>query len=345
MMRVFSLLLFLSTTVCAFAQEAVRPLFPSDFTPSPCAPASSCVSFPDSEAESAAYKFYGLQLDMKWVTAHAAEVRDAVAPLCRKHATCLAQTQNSSMFCDDILSAEARPICEARFPKSKNAHDWEQCKAYLETYLLGIDQNAIRIWETAQACAKKEPPVTHTKQLEVWMVPATIPYEYKGYVSFNAIDPDTHVPILAHVAFEDQIIYAEANPAGDSATYYPFKVPFKSIRVPNKEGHTDGLPPMVTVTAPGYPPTTFRLSAIVPKAIVEMKPVKLHPGTNHVTVLAHDSITGKPVDGRVMLGDGEAGYTNQPITIELPKNGKHDELWLRPYLNRYSDVVLVPAKK
>jgi len=127
------------------------------------------------------------------------------------------------------------------------------------------------------------------------------------------------------------------------------KLPFKYVRVPNKEGHTDAVTPLVTITAAGYPATTFRLPATMPNVVVEMKPAPsaLRAGAkNEVTVLAHDSITGKAVDGRIMLGDGgETGFTNQPITIEWKAGTKRPEIWLQPYLNRYNDVVLVPAER
>jgi hypothetical protein len=348
MRLLFAILLALSMSVCALAQQPAREIFPSDYTPSTCAPERSCQSFSASDIVSAAYRFYGLELDPQWVAAHAKEIQDAVAPLCRKHATCLARPGNSFTFCDDILAAESRPSCEKLFPKAQSPRDAEQCRGYLEIYLLGIEQHAEDIWKAAQACAAKQPPPPpHTKPLDVWLSPAQIPYEYKGDVTFYAIDPDTHVPVLAKIAFENQTLFAPANPAGDLAPYYPFKIPFKYVRIANKEGHTDAAPPLVTITAPGYPPTTLRLPAPVPQAVVEMKPAAdaLKPGDNQVTVFAHDSISGRPVDGRIMVGEDESGYTNQPITITLPKGGKRPEIWLKPYLNRYSDVVIAPAKK
>lgn len=311
---------------------ATREIFPADYTPSPCAVQDSCVSFPDSSMKSAAFQFLGLELDPTWAAKHGPEVKAALAPLCRKHATCQTYPTNSYTFCDDVLAVEARPVCAKMFPND------EQCKAWVEIYLMGVDQNAINSWKAAQACAKKQPPATHAKQLDVWMSPESVPYEYKGAVTFYATDPDTHVPVLARVTFEDQVIYAEANPTGESATYYPMKLPFKYVRVPNKDGHTDAAAPLVTVKASGYPVTTFRLPAVLPGLVVEMKPA----GKDEVMVTAKDKITGKNVDGRVMLGRDEIGFTDQPIAI---KRAKSQELWFKPYLNRYSDVVLVPAAK
>jgi len=352
MRRLFVVLLLLAVPLRA--EDKPREIFPSDYTPSPCAPKVSCISFTDAEMQSAADKFLGLHLDPLWEAKHAPEIKAAIAPLCAKHATCMAHPLSSYMFCDDVLSLETRDVvCPKLFPKEKNAKDFEQCSMYIETYLIGIDTKAINPWKEAQACAKAQPPATHAKPLQIWMSPASLPYEYSGYVTFYALDPDMHVPVLANLAFEDQIIYDPANPAGNAATYYAMAIPpckapeplkhdcFKYIRVPNKEGHTDAIAPLVTVTAAGYPTTTFRLDVPVPKAVVEMTPAEIHPGRNEITVTAKDSINGKPVEGRVMLGANEIGFTNQPITVEWKKGTKRPEIWLKPFMPRYGDVVLV----
>jgi hypothetical protein len=324
---------------------ATHELFPSDYTPSQCALEVSCISFPDSSMKSAGFQFLGLDLDPVWLEKHGPEMKAAMAPLCRKHATCQTYPTNSYMFCDDVLTAEAHTLCGKMFPRDKNAQDADQCKAWIEVYLMGVDQNAINTWKSAQACAKKQPAAVHAKPLDVWMAPESIPYDYKGQVTFYAVDPDTHVPVLARVLLPNQTIFAPANPSGETATYYPFPTPFsfKYTRVPNQEGHTDAIPPMITISAAGYPDTSFRLPAVVPKAVVEMTPATLHAGKNEVTVVAHDSINQKTIDGRVMMGSDEIGFTNQPITIEVKAN--RPEIWLKPYLDRYSDVVIVPAEK
>ena len=76
-----------------------------------------------------------------------------------------------------------------------------------------------------------------------------------------------------------------------------------------------------------------------------MKPAALQHGKNVITVTARDSISGRAIDGRVMLGKNEAGFTNQPIAIEWKKGTKRPEIWLKSYLNRYGDVVIEPAEK
>ncbi len=335
-MRLPLLTLLISTATSLAAQT--HDFFPPNFTTSPCAPANSCQTFADSEITSAAFRFYGLQLDMNWVTAHRDTMLKQLETACRRHATCLATPGNTFWFCDDVLAAEARPLCDKLFPGD------EQCKTFRETHLLGIDLHAKPLWDQAQACASKLPPVTHTKPLEVWMTPSLLPPGFRGKLTFYTLDPDTHVPVLATVSFENQIIYAKANPAGLPATIYPFDYTVKFKRVPNADGHNDVVPPMVTVSAASYPASTFRLPAEVPKMMVEMKPSpdRLRRGKNVVTVQARDATTGKPVEARVMFGDDVAGDTNKPIILEV-KRGPRPEIWLTSLFDQYSDVVVAKA--
>jgi len=333
--------------ISAHGQPTTPPdSFPSDYVPSACAPNKACDTFGVAEFSSAGRQFLGFSMDVRWIEAHAPEMRAAFEPFCRQIATCFATPNNSAMFCTDVVSAAARPICDTKFPKEKSAHDNEQCREYLEVYFLGVDQQSMKIWRETQACVAKQPPVTHTKPPVTWMKPEVLPVDYPDYVQFFALDPDTHVPLLAQIDIEGQIIYAPSNPAGSSATYYPLKMPFKYMRVPNAEGHTDAVPPTITIKTPGYPPVAFRLNAKVPSMKAEMTPgiPSLHAGANTVTVKAIDVESGKPIDARVMVGDDEAGYTNGPITIKLPSSGKRPEIWLKPFLDRYSDVVIAPAR-
>src|ERR1043166_498661 len=109
-MRRLLLLLLLATPL--FADDAPREIFPSDFTPAPCALETSCVSFNDSAMVSAGYQFLALRIDPNWAAEHAPQIKEAVAPYCRQHATCQATINNSYTFCDDVLATEARPVCD-----------------------------------------------------------------------------------------------------------------------------------------------------------------------------------------------------------------------------------------
>lgn len=345
-MKFVTVLAAMLVAVSATAQQPPpHDSFPSDYTPSACAPNVACKTFRLSGFPSAGARFFGFNMNLEWIQTHDAEMKAAFAPYCTKLATCLATPNNLYAFCTDVISAKARSECGKLFPASKSATDNEQCREYTEVYWQGVDQEALRIWKEAQECAAKQPPVAHPKPPIVWMVPDVVPLHYKGYVQFFALDPDTHVPLYGDISIENQIIYAEANPAGNMATYYPFKIPFKYQRSKNAAGHTDAVPPMVTLQVPGYPTVKFRLDAKVPTVRVEMTPgvQSLKPGANPVTITATEVENGKPIDARVMVGDDEVGYVNSPITITLP-NGKRPEIWVKPFLDSYSDVVIAPAE-
>jgi len=344
-----SVCLFAAAALLAAVSFAQQPppdyMFPSDYTPAACAPVVACKTFNVAEFPSAGRQFFGWDMDPHWVPEHDAQMRAAFAPFCTQMASCMATPGNSAMFCADVVSAKARPVCDSLFPKATSPHDHEQCTEYLEVYWMGVDQQSLNIWRQTQACVTKLPAVTHTKPPVVHVLPEEIPVGYDDWVQFFANDPDTKIPLLADITIEKQIIYAPSNPAGNAATYYPFKMPFKYMRVKNADGHTDAVPPMITISAPGYPPVTFRLNAKVPTIRVEMTPAvtELHPGANSITVTAKDLDTGKPIDASVRLGEDEVGYTNTPITLTLPQ-GKRPEIWIKPFLDRYSDVEIAKAQ-
>src|SRR5260370_33497987 len=285
-MRLFLLALMLSASPL-FAQS--HDFMPETFPVAPCAPANSCLSFTDSELVSSAFRFYGLQLDGHWVIDHRADVTKALDGACKRHATCLATPGSIFWFCDDVLAAEAHKVCPKLFPND------EQCGIYIETWLLGIDLHAKESWEKARKCVAKSPPPQHGKPLDVWTDPETLSPLFKGKLTFYARDPATHMPVYAKFTFDNQILYAPSNPEGLPATIYPFDYTPKFKRVPNADGHTDVVPPTVTVTAPNYPTSTLQLPAEVPKMIVTMKRNQLHGGRNVLTIDTHDASTGKPV--------------------------------------------------
>lgn len=347
-----SFLIALLASLPLFAVEppprSPRPIFPDDYKPHPCAP-TACESFDEPHFRSAAFRFLGMNLQPRWYLDHDEEMRKLIEPYCAKRNTCLATPGNSHLFCDDLMAEPIRSICDTRYPKETMPVDWEQCHEYMETYVLGMSQLSLPRWREAQECLKDKPVVTHAKPLDLWLVPEKITPSYAGFMTFYAIDPDTHVPVLAHISFEgqDQTIYAPSNPTGETATGYPYKAIYKLVRVPNAEGHTDVVPPLVTVRADSYPLMTFRLPMTIPKMIVEMKPSakELRRGKNTVTVFAHDSETGKPVEARVMLGERVAGDTNEPLVIEKNRREKLPEIWVTSLYDQYSDVVAAPREK
>lgn len=335
------LLLPLLLAMTAGADEPQRQPFPDNFTPSPCAPDNACRSFDPSVFASAASRFLGFTIDHDWIKREGPRVTDDLKPMCRKIATCYATPGNFYMFCNDAVMPEMRAVCDKRYTKGTFEHD--QCGKYIETFALGVDQQSKATAEAAQKCGwEKTPKLDKPVPPVVWMEPASIPRDYKGYIIFYAYDPDTKVPVPARVEIENQKIYAPSNPAGTPATYFRFKWPIKFNRVTNAQGYRDVEAPMVTVQADGYKVVKFRMPADVPKMTLTMSPAKLKPGKNTVTITATDSETGKPVEARVMYGERVAGETNKPFELEV-KKGKRPDLWVTSLFDRYSDVVISPA--
>jgi hypothetical protein len=341
--------LFALATAVLAADPPPPKIFPDDYTPNPCAPKNSCDTFERSGMRSAAFNFLGLQLDRDWLEKHGDEMVKAFEPVCRKLATCLATPGNNFLFCDDVISTEMRDVCGARFPKEKGATDWQQCETFMETFELGVDQKSEATWLVVSECGKeKTPAVDKTKPLIYWVVPPLIPAGFKDYISIHGIDPDTHVPMQADITIEGQIVYTWTNPAGNLQTYYPFKWPTKFNRVKNAAtGHTDIVPPTVTIKKEHYPTITFPMPVQVPQVKLELMPppAQLHPGKNVITVFAKDATSGKPAELRVMFGDAAAGSTNEPIELMIDRKTKRPEIWVTSLFDWYSDQTVVPAEK
>ncbi len=321
-------MLLLATT--ASAQQ--RPIFPSDYKPSPCAPQNVCESFTQVDFPSAAFKFLLRNLEPAWDDQHRHELRAAVQPYCTKRATCMATPGNMWWFCNDVFAQEIRPICDAKF---KDPHNNEQCHTWIDTYANGVDQRGRADWQAAQACAKEKiAPTTTPKHFVWWSVPETIAVDYTGPIQVFTIDSETHVPVQAGLTFEGQIFYTNDPPTGRPTSYYVFNWPRKLVRVPNAQGHTDVVPPTMIISAAGYEAVRVPVPTIVPKMLASMK-----RSGKTITVTATDSITGKPVEGQVYLGEQTIGFTNRPI--ELPAKSK-GEIWVRSPFDAYSDVVVRP---
>lgn len=346
MHKILPVLLLVATTALA-QQPAAREPFPSDYTPSPCAPeAKICQSFPMDQMSTAAYTFRGLALTEDWMNKYSKEVTASFAPTCKKLATCYTMQGSTFAFCNDTVMPELRSKCD-RF--DKGTKDYEQCTIFVETYGLGFDQRSRAVWEDAQACMKTQPAAEHHAPI-VWVEPSPIPRHYKGRVTFYVIDPDVRVPLNAVVKVEDQTIWTSINPLGVPGAYYPFTWPYKLNRVKNADGHRDVVAPKVTIVSEGYPDVVMTMPVDVSKMKVTLEPSidQLKSGKNTVKATAIDEETGKPVEARVMLGSQIAGYANQePFTIEIAKGkgAKRPEIWAESLFGDYSDVVIAPAAK
>jgi hypothetical protein len=349
-MRYVLSLFMILTALSASAQAVVvpqstRPVFPDDYTASACAP-SSCDTFVAEDFRGAAFRFLGLSVDAGWFQSHHEEMLKVLEPLCLKRNTCLGTPGNAHMFCDDLITPSMRNVCDSKYPKEKDAHAWEQCKSWVEVFALGMAQQTLPTWRKAQACAKPG-AVMHSEEPEIWMAPERIPAGYPGYLTIFALDRESHVPVYGHIIWDGQIIFAPANPTGETATYYPFKGPIKLMRVPNAEGHMDVVPPTVTVKFDYYPSMQYRLPIVVSrlKLFVQTDPNFKKPGKHTLTVTALDADTEKPVEAQVMLGERTIGQTNTPLTIERGAKEKFPELWVTSEFDLYSDTVVAPAEK
>jgi hypothetical protein len=332
-------------TSAAVAQQPPRSIYPSDYKPSPCEDAVLCQSFTKVDFHSAAFDFLLRDLDPRWEVAHQTEMNAMVKPYCRQRATCLTVPANDWMFCNDVFAQELRAQCEATYPVETQKHDYEQCRAWVDTYASGVDQWGQRDWKAARACAKQTPGPKSPGTIEWWSVPATIPNGYKGPIQIFTIDRDTHVPVETEIRFQDQIFYTPDAPTGRPTSYYVLTWPRKLLRVPNVQGHTDLVPPTMTFSAAGYETVSVPVPTIVPSMKVTMSPAadKLTPGSNTITITATDANTGKPVDAQVYFGEETVGFTNKPFELTIPR-GKRADLWVRSPFDAYSDVVVVPAR-
>ena len=350
MKSLISATLFLTASTLfagVFVPPSPRPPYPDDYKPAACAPVP-CDSFDIDDLRSAAFRFLGLSVNTAWFTDHQADMLKLVTPFCQKRNTCIATPGNGHMFCDDLVMPEVRVACDKLYPRATKPTDWEQCSVWVETWALGVTQRSLAPWRAAQECAKPA-AVMHQQTPDVWMAPETISCDYAGYLTFFALDRETHVPVFGHMTIDDQdqTIFAPSNPTGETATYYPFKGPFKLARVPRADGHTDIVGPMITMKFDYYPTVRFRLAMDIPQmaAKLEADPTLSRPGKHAVKVTATDKASGATVEAEVMLGTVAIGETNLPLTIERKKGGKLPEIWVTSLFDRYSDVVVAPAEK
>lgn len=309
-------------------------IFPDDYKPTTCEVTDVCASFHRSELTGAGARMQGYtNLSEAWVDAHWDKLLADIKPFCKKLETCYATAGNTSMFCNDVVLTQMMSVCD-QYPAKSSDHD--QCFLMMRTYATGIDLKAWKTWEAAQVCAKANAS-TATRQLDLTMSPATLPPDFDGKIIIYALDKETRVPVKSSIAVENEIIYSRESPDGTLTTSYafPWRAKFR------REGGVV-IAPNVTVSRPGYESVTFRMPVEQRKLEVTMTPAQLKRGKNTVTVIAKDSVTGKPVDARVLVGQRDVAEAGQPFELEL-KRGKQEEIRVRSSFDRYDDVVVVPA--
>ncbi|HEY0139501.1 MAG TPA: hypothetical protein VGF48_01325 [Thermoanaerobaculia bacterium] len=345
MRKLLILIALAASSAVAQAPDAPRPVFPNNYTPSPCAAENVCETFAQYKFIAAARTFLGFTIHDEWLYKNWDTLVPLMKPGCTKIANCYPINGSFFTFCNDAVVPEMRRVCD-RFPEG--SYDREQCLMFAETFVLGVDQNSRKKWEAAQKCAKEKTPFqARSKPPIVWTDPATFNLDYEGYITVYALDPDTNLPVPASITVQDTNLFAGGTPLGRPFTYYPFKWPVKLNRVPNANGHRDVVAPIVTVKAEGYPDVTFPMPVEIPKMIIEAQPPleALKRGKkNVVTFKAHDSKTGQPIEARVMLGEEIIGDTNKPVVVQWKRGQKRPEIWATSLFHRYNDVVLLPGE-
>ena len=325
-----------------FAGAAERNPFPSDFTPSACAPeaGSVCETFAKQNFVTFGAQFRGFDLDRKWIDAHWEEMRTAFLPICAKIANCFTIPGNPSTFCIDLARNEFQRPCD-RFEPGTRDHD--QCTMFATTWVIGLGIKKQQHLE-AQSCATKAAS-GEKRKLEAWTSPSRITADFDGKLRIFAIDADSRIPVRARIASDGPGRFRSTEgPVPTAAAILEWNPRLK--RVPNAEGHTNVVVPSFTLEADGYEPLTIPAPMEIGTMLVEMTPsrAELRSGRNMVTITARDAVTGQPVEARVMAGAHIAGEANTPFELVI-EAGKVPEIWVTSLFDRYSDVVVVPAAK
>jgi hypothetical protein len=330
-----ALLLFL-LALPAMAQSSAPEAFPSDYKPSACAPdpAAVCKSFPKNRIAEYGATYRGFDIKDAWLDAHWDETTKLFEPLCAKIANCFTVKDNTWVWCIDLMRDDFLQTCE-RFPRK--SEDYKQCRMVATTYFIGIAA-ITDLYDAAQKCADGQ-AAAEPRKLEAWVRPQKMGLDYNGELTVFAYDAETHIPVRAALSVDAGKITKTDGPAA-AGTVLKWRAGLK--RVPNARNHGDIVPPTATLQAPGYEPLTIRFPVDVPTATVTMTPPaeKLKTGTNTITVTAVDSVTGQPVEMRVMAGDAILGNTNLPLQLELEKGQKRPEIWVTSLFDHYSDIVV-----
>jgi hypothetical protein len=205
------------------------------------------------------------------------------------------------------------------------------------TYVTGIAAIS-DLYDGAQKCADGQ-VAGEPHKLEAWVRPQKMDVNYNGALTVFAYDAETHIPVRAALSVDAGKLTRTDGPAA-AGTVLKWRASLK--RVPNAQSHGDVVQPTGILQAPGYEPLTIRFPVVVPTAKVTMNPParKLKNGTNTITVTAVDSVTGQPVEMRVMAGDTILGNTNLPLQLVLEAGKKRPEIWVTSLFDRYSDMVV-----
>lgn len=336
-MRRFLLLLIFTLPLYAHG-PAARPPFPDDYVSSPCAPSAEemCGGVKKVDFANLAFQFRGITIDHDWIDAHWDEMKQVtLAPLCRKMASCYTMRGNTTTWCQDLFRDDFVSTCD-RY--AEGSDDREQCVMFTTVYFITLSVKT-NLFNRAQECAERSGEWSNDR-LDVWITPSSLTLEDDAQITVHALDAARRIPVRARVTIDGGgTLRAVEGPQPTTAV--PSTWQRRLRRVPNADGHTDVIAPVLTVEADGYQPVQIAIPVEIPTLTYTMtpRPEDLRPGTQTVTIAAHDAKTGRPVEMRVMAGDAVAGRTNQPF--ELTISGTRPEIWLTSLFHHYSDVVVV----
>ena len=325
-----------------FAGAAERDPFPSDYTPSPCAPeaGSVCETFAKQNFLTFGAQFRGFDLDRRWIDAHWEEMRTAFLPICAKIANCFTIPGNPSTFCIDLARNQFQTPCE-RFQPGTRDHD--QCTMFATTWVIGLGIKKPE-HQAAQSCAIQA-AAGQKRKLEAWTSPPRITAEFDGKLRIFAIDAESRIPVRASIKSDGPGRFRSTEgPVPTAGAVLEWNPRLK--RVPNADGHTNVVVPSFTLEMDGYESLTIPAPMEIRTMVVEMtpSPAELRPGKNSVTITARDAVSGQPVEARVMAGMHIAGEANTPLELVIGEDGV-PEIWVTSLFDRYSDVVVAPARK
>ncbi len=318
------------------AQGPAPETYPADYKPSACAPdpAAVCGSIEKKRIAERGAVYRGFDIKDAWLDVHWDEMTKLFAPLCAKIGNCFTVKDNTWVWCIDLMRDDFLETCE-RFPRKSD--DYRQCRMLATTYFIGIAA-ITDVHKAAQECAAGQVS-SEPRKLEAWVRPQKMDLGYDGELTIFAYDAETHIPVRASLSVDAGKLTKTDGPA-TAGTVLKWRAGLK--RVPNAQNHGDIVSPTATLQATGYETLTIRLPLDVPTATVTMTPppAQWKTGKNAITVTAVDSVTGEPVEMRVMAGDTILGNTNLPLQLELETGQKRPEIWLTSLFDHYSDIVV-----
>lgn len=335
------LLIALLLASAAVAQNAPRAdTYPDDFKPQPCAPTAEaiCGHIRPGQMHDWAATFRGYDLHQEWVDAHWNEMMEGIRPLCAKIANCFTVKDNDWVFCIDMMPEAFTQHC-SRYPEG--SLDRDQCTMFGATYFIAIGAKT-KVYEETVKCLDQQPPATSERTLKVWFTQPSYPASFDGKLHIIAIDDETHIPVHARVTMDGgPPLRATEGPYPTTGYALKWKAGLKQVSTAN--GRRELVRPKITVTATGYKPVTLEMPVETSSIVTDMLPKQLKRGRNKFTVVAKDSVTGKPLRGRVMAGDTYLGETNQIVELEIKKGDKIPEIWVMSLYDKYGDAVVRPA--